>query len=98
VVGASIRGEVTLPIIKKLSKKDTILSADVQSFIRVNNYGKLVAREWPERNDIFACLDILKTDAVEAEILFGKCDLHTAAKKMHELGPKEVIITHHEGY
>jgi len=26
-----------------------------------------------------------------------KCDLHTAAKKMHELGPKEVIITHHEG-
>ena len=97
VVGASIRGEVTLPIIKKLSKKDTILSADVQSFIRVNNYGKLVAREWPERNDIFACLDILKTDAMEAGLLFGKCDLYTAAKKMHELGPKEVIITHHEG-
>ena len=97
VVGASMREEVTLPIIKELSKKDTILSADVQSFIRVNDHGKLVPREWSERNDIFACLDILKTDAVEARLLFGECDLYTAAKKMHELGPKEVIITHRNG-
>lgn len=97
VVGASMRGEVSLAVIKELSKKKTILSADVQSFIRVNDQGKLVPREWPERNDICACLDILKTDAVEAELLFGEVDLYTAAQKMHELGPKEVIITHRNG-
>lgn len=97
VVGASMRGEVSLQMIKELSKKKTILSADVQSFIRVNDNGKLVPREWPERNDLFACLDILKTDAVEAGLLFGKCDLYTAAQKMHDLGPKEVIITHRNG-
>ena len=97
VVGASMRDEVTLPVIKELLKKDTVLSADVQSFIRVNDHGKLVPSEWPERNDILASLDILKTDAVEAEILFGKCDLRTAAKKMHDLGPKEIIITHRDG-
>jgi sugar/nucleoside kinase (ribokinase family) len=97
VVGASMRNEVSLRIIEELSKKKTILSADVQSFIRVNDHGKLVPKEWPERNDIFICLDILKTDAVEAELLFGDCDLYTAAQKMHDLGPKEVIITHREG-
>ena len=97
VVGASMRDEVTLQIIKELSKKESVLSADVQSFIRVNDHGKLVPSEWLERNDIFACLDILKTDAVEAEILFGKCDLRTAAKKMHDLGPREVLITHRNG-
>jgi len=42
-------------------------------------------------------LDILKTDAVEAELLFGKCDLHTAAQKIHDLGPQEVVITHRNG-
>ena len=97
VVGASMRGEVSLKIIEELAKKKTILAADVQSFIRVNDNGKLVPKEWPERNDIFACLDILKTDAVEAGLLFGKCDLYTAAQKIHDLGPQEVVITHRDG-
>jgi len=97
VVGASMRDEVSLQVIAELAKKKTILAADVQSFIRINDNGKLVPEEWPERNDIFACLDILKTDAVEAGLLFGKCDLYTAAQKMHDLGPKEVIITHRDG-
>ena len=97
VVGASMRGEVSLKIIEELAKKKTILAADVQSFIRVNDNGKLVPKEWPERNDIFACLDILKTDAVEAGLLFGNCDLYTATKKMHDLGPREVVITHRDG-
>jgi len=75
VVGASMRGEVSLQVIEELAKKETILAADVQGFLRVDDNGKLVPKEWPERNDIFACLDILKTDAVEAGLLFGKCDL-----------------------
>ena len=97
VVGASMRGEVSLKVIEELAKKETILAADVQSFIRVNDNGKLVPKEWLERDSVLVRLDILKTDAVEAELLFGKCDLHTAAKKMHDLGPREVVITHRDG-
>ena len=97
VIGASMRGEVSLEVIEELSKKETILAADVQSFIRINDNGKLVPKEWLERDSVLARLDILKTDAVEAELLFGKCDLYTAAKKMHDLGPREVIITHRNG-
>jgi sugar/nucleoside kinase (ribokinase family) len=97
VIGASMRDEVSLEVIEELAKKEAILAADVQSFIRVNDNGKLVFKEWPEKQSILSHLDILKTDAVEAELLFGKCDLHTAAKKMHDLGPREVVITHRDG-
>lgn len=97
VIGASMRDEVSLEVIEELAKKKTILAADVQSFIRINDNGKLVHKEWAERDSILACLDILKTDAVEAGLLFGKCDLYTAAKKMHDLGPREVVITHRDG-
>jgi len=97
VVGASMRGEVSLEVIEELAKKETILAADVQSFIRVNDNGKLIPKEWPEKQSIFSHLDILKTDAVEAELLFGKCDLYTAAQKIHDLGPREVVITHRDG-
>lgn len=97
VIGASMRDEVSLQVIEELAKKKTILAADVQSFIRINDNGKLVPKEWPERDSILARLDILKTDAVEAGLLFGKCDLYTAAKKIHDLGPQEVVITHRNG-
>lgn len=97
VIGASMRDEVSLEVIEELAKKKTILAADVQSFIRINDNGKLVHKEWAEKDSILACLDILKTDAVEAGLLFGKCDLYTAAKKMHDLGPREVVITHRDG-
>jgi sugar/nucleoside kinase (ribokinase family) len=97
VIGASMHGEVSLQVIERLAKKDTILAADLQSFIRINDNGKLVPKEWLERDSVLACLDILKTDAVEAGLLFGKCDLYTAAKKMHDLGPREAVITHRDG-
>jgi sugar/nucleoside kinase (ribokinase family) len=97
VIGASMRDEVSLEVIEELAKKKTILAADVQSFIRINDNGKLVPKEWLERDSVLARLNILKTDAVEAGLLFGKCDLHTAAKKMHDLGPREVVITHRDG-
>ena len=97
VIGASMRDEISLEVIEELAQKKTILAADVQSFIRINDNGKLVPKEWLERDSVLARLDILKTDAVEAGLLFGKCDLYTAAKKMHDLGPREVAITHRDG-
>ena len=97
VVGASMRGEVSLEVIKRLATKDTILAADVQSFIRVNKNGKLVPKEWPEKYSILTLLDVLKTDAVEAEILTGTSNIRMAAQKIVDLGPSEVVITHRNG-
>jgi len=97
VIGASMRDEVSLGVIKKLTKKKTILAADVQSFIRVNYKGKLISQEWPEKQLILSRLEVLKTDAVEAEMLTGISNIREAAQKISDLGPREVVITHRNG-
>ena len=97
VISASMRDEVGLEVIKELTKKKTILAADVQSFIRVNYNGKLVPKEWPEKQLILSHIKVLKTDAVEAEILTGTSNIREAAQKISDLGPQEVIITHRNG-
>ncbi|MHC2995089.1 MAG: hypothetical protein IBV53_06265 [Candidatus Atribacteria bacterium] len=97
VVGASMRDEVSLEVIKELAKKKTILAADVQSFIRVNYNSKLIPKEWPVKQSILSHLDVLKTDAVEAEMLTGISNLREAARKISDLGPHEVVITHRNG-
>ena len=97
VIGASMRDEVSLEVIEELAQKKTILAADVQSFIRINNNGKLVSKEWPEKQSILSHLNVLKTDAVEAEMLTGTSNIREAAQKIADLGPREILITHRNG-
>ena len=97
VIGASMREEIPIEIIKELSLKESTLVADIQSFLRVNENGKLTAKTWPEKEEVLSCIDVLKTDAVEAEILTGEKEIKKAAILISELGPKEVIITYKDG-
>jgi sugar/nucleoside kinase (ribokinase family) len=97
LVGASMRGEVALDVVEELSEKEALLAADVQSFIRVEREGKLVPEPWPEKEQVMAHLDVLKTDAVEAELLTGETDIKAAAQMIADLGPGEVVLTHHGG-
>jgi sugar/nucleoside kinase (ribokinase family) len=97
VIGASVRGEVALEVIEELRKKETILAADVQGFIRTVHKGKLVFEDWPEKEKVLAMVDVLKTDAVEAELLTGKSDIRVAARLIADFGPREVVITHSNG-
>lgn len=97
VVGASMREEIPLKIIKELAQKDSVLAADVQSFLRVNDNGRLVAKPWSEKEEVLSCIDVLKTDAVEAELLTGERDIEEAAILIRDMGPKEVIVTHKSG-
>lgn len=97
VIGASMRGEVGLEVIAELEKKDALLAADVQSFIRVNHNGVLMPAPWPEKQQVMAHLDVLKTDAVEAELLTSETDIKVAAQMIADQGPQEVVITHRNG-
>ncbi len=96
VIGASIRGEVSLSVMRALRAKDTLLAADVQGFVRVDRDGKLVHAAWPEKGQVLACLDVLKTDA-EAHMLTGQDDILAAARALSELGPREIVLTHRDG-
>jgi sugar/nucleoside kinase (ribokinase family) len=97
LIGASMRGEVGMDVIQELGKKDTLLAADVQSFIRVERDGILVPEPWPEKEQAMAHLDVLKTDAVEAELLTGQSDIKVAAQMIADMGPSEIVLTHRDG-
>jgi sugar/nucleoside kinase (ribokinase family) len=96
-IGASIRGEVPLEVIEALAQKEARISLDVQGFLRVNRGGELVHQDWPEVAQVLELVDVLKADAVEAEVLTGRNDLREAAKALAEFGPREVVLTHGKG-
>jgi sugar/nucleoside kinase (ribokinase family) len=98
VVNGSARGEASLEVMQTLKDKGGLLCADLQGFIRVvSDYGQLEYRPWPEQAEILGLLDILKTDAVEAEFLTGESDIHKAAAELAKFGPKDIVLTHRDG-
>ena len=97
VVGASFRGEVPLQVIEALASSGALLAVDVQGWVRVARDGTLVYEPWTERDSVLSHVDILKTDAVEAEMLTGQADIYRAAETLAALGPAEIVLTHRDG-
>jgi sugar/nucleoside kinase (ribokinase family) len=98
VISPSIRGEVSLDVIREVRNKGATVSLDVQGFVRVAAPdGRLQHRDWPEKSAVLALVDILKADAVEAAFLTGETDPETAARALAEMGPGEVVVTHSDG-
>ncbi|PKO01369.1 MAG: hypothetical protein CVU42_00750 [Chloroflexi bacterium HGW-Chloroflexi-4] len=98
VTNSSLRGEIELEFFKKMrERKGVLLSADVQGFIRVLRGESLVYEPWTEMEAVLKHLDILKSDAVEAEYLTGEKDIEKAARFYANMGPKEIILTHSDG-
>ncbi len=97
VIGSSFRGEIGMDVIQCLRHKGCILALDVQGFVRVWDGQELTKRPWPDMASTLAQVDILKTDAVEAEFLTGESDVHRTAAQLARLGPKEIVLTHKDG-
>jgi sugar/nucleoside kinase (ribokinase family) len=97
VISSSLRGEVGLDVIRALKEKKVFLAADMQGFVRVLQGKSLVYAPWKEMQATLAYLDVLKSDAVEAEYLTGENDVFKAAKIYAGMGPKEIVLTHKDG-
>ena len=98
VVSPSLRGEVEPEFFTSMRKRPGILiSADVQGFVRVLRGESLVYEPWDAMAEVVKNLDILKSDAVEAEFLTGETDIEKAAKFYADLGAKEIVLSHSEG-
>lgn len=98
VTNSSLRGEVELEFFTQMRKRpNVLLSADVQGFLRVLHGEVLVYEPWDEMTAVLKHLDILKSDAVEAEYLTGEKDIEKAALVFAALGPKEILLTHSAG-
>ena len=98
LINGSIRGEIPFNVVTGLRRKNALLVADVQGFIRIiAPDNTLINAVWPEKREYLALIDALKADAVEAEALTGAPDMRSAALMISEWGPKEVVITHQHG-
>ena len=97
VIGSSLRGEVGLDVIRTLHKKKVLLAADMQGFVRVLRGQNLIYEPWEEMQETLPYLDVLKSDAVEAEYLTGEADIYKAAQIFSQMGPKEIVLTHKDG-
>jgi sugar/nucleoside kinase (ribokinase family) len=98
LINTSTRGEVDVDVIKELKKKDTIIAADSQGFVRIiSEDGTLVNDQWVDKKEVLPFIDILKTDAVEGEILTGESNIKKAARILAGWGPKEIVLTHRNG-
>ncbi|PKO13532.1 MAG: hypothetical protein CVU39_18590 [Chloroflexi bacterium HGW-Chloroflexi-10] len=97
VIGSSIRGEVGLDVIEALQAKNMQVAADMQGFVRVLRGKELKYEPWEDMKITLAHLNILKSDAVEAEFLTGEADIRKAAKIFADMGPQEIVLTHKDG-
>ncbi|MFB3825597.1 MAG: PfkB family carbohydrate kinase [Bryobacteraceae bacterium] len=95
LVNGSMRGEIGIDVLREV--KPAWLAADVQAFVRVIAQGELVYAPWPEKQQYLSEIDILKTDAVEAEMLTGTAVIRDAAKMLADWGPREIVLTHRDG-
>jgi sugar/nucleoside kinase (ribokinase family) len=97
VIGSSLRGEVGLDVIRALKEKEVFVAADMQGFVRVLDGVELRYQPWEEMQSTLACVDVVKSDAVEAEFLTGETDIFKAAKFYADMGPREIVLTHKDG-
>lgn len=97
LINSSLRGEVGLDVIRALKEKKAFLAADMQGFVRILQNEKLVYAPWDEMEITLPYLDVLKSDAVEAEFLTGERDIFKAAQVYADMGVKEIVLTHKDG-
>jgi sugar/nucleoside kinase (ribokinase family) len=97
VIGSSLRGEVGLDVIRTLKDRNVMTAADMQGFVRVLRGVELNYEPWDEMRATLAQVDVVKSDAVEAEFLTGETDIYKAAKFYADMGPREIVLTHRDG-
>lgn len=95
-LGGLMKGEFPEELIEPLSKLGKV-AVDAQGFLRVNEGGKLVFRDWSAKKQFIPMLSYFKADAAEAEILTGTSDCEKAARILSDWGAGEVVVTQNSG-
>lgn len=92
-------GEFPLDIVKGLRKSGRLLAVDMQGFVRQcdPSTGEISFRDVPEKREIFGCVDVVKLDVVEAEMLTGAKDARKALETMAGWGCREIVLTRTRG-
>ena len=74
-----------------------LVAVDVQGFVRVLRGVELKYEPWDEMQSTLGLIDMVKSDAVEAEFLTRETDIYKAAEFYTDMGPREIVLTHKDG-
>ena len=91
-LGSLLSDDFSLDVVKYLSGKGT-LAVDAQGYLREVRGKKVYPVDWTEKTEALKYIDILKVNEHEMEVLTGLSDPHEAARRLHEWGVKEVLVT-----
>lgn len=96
VIASIIAGEVDLDLLAFIARRGPV-ALDIQGFVRVQDCGVLEYRPWTQMREGLRHVTYLKVDRAEAEMLTGATDLATAARRLAEYGPREIVLTESSG-
>lgn len=92
-LGGLMKGEFPEAFVLVMTERGKV-AIDAQGFMRVNENGPMVFRDWDNKKEVIAAVHYLKTDAAEAETLTGESDRFKAINILASWGAKEVMLTH----
>ena len=93
-LGGLMKGEFPEELVLEMCGRGRV-AIDAQGFMRVNDNGPMVFRDWDRKREVIRAVHYLKTDHAEAETLTGEKNRVRAAKMLASWGAKEVMLTHH---
>jgi sugar/nucleoside kinase (ribokinase family) len=86
-------GEMPDSLIVHLSQKGEV-GLDLQAKLRSSEAGVFSFKDWPDKEKVIPRVTYLKADSLASEVVTGTPDREKAARMLHGLGAKEVMITH----
>lgn len=91
-LGSLLADDFSLDVVKYMAGKG-LVSADSQGYLREVRDENVYAIDWEEKEEALKYIHFLKANEHEMEVLTGFDDVKSAARRLHEWGVKEVLIT-----
>lgn len=91
-LGSLLADDFSLEAIKELSQKG-LVAVDSQGYLREVRETRVYPVDWTDKLEALQYIHFLKVNEHEMEILTGLSDPHEAARRLHEWGAKEVLVT-----
>ena len=91
-LGSLLADDFSLEVIKELSQKG-LIAVDSQGYLREVRDTHVYPVDWTDKREALQYIHFLKVNEHEMEVLTGLSDPHEAARKLHEWGVKEVLVT-----
>lgn len=70
-----------------------MIAVDSQGYLREVRDTHVYPTDWTDKREALRYIHFLKVNEHEMEVLTGLSDPHEAARRLHEWGVKEVLVT-----